>query len=98
MSFGQIRIKTGLRAGLKRVCGRVCPDTMNVGLKLFLAATGGTPLNRLLSTTRLGAAGARRDLRGSAGAAQRNLQRGRASPLREDPPAEEPGELPRDPD
>ena len=51
MSFGQIHIRTGLLVGLKRVCGRVCSDTMKVGLKRVFAATGGTPLNRLLDTT-----------------------------------------------
>ena len=55
MSFGQIHIKAGLLAGLKRVCGRVCPDTMKVGLKRVFAATGGAPLNRLLGTTTQGA-------------------------------------------
>ena len=51
MSFGQIHIKAGLLAGLKRVCGRVCSDTMKVGLKQVFAATGGAPLDRLLDTT-----------------------------------------------
>ena len=51
MSFGQIHIKAGLLAGLKRVCGRVCPDTMKVGFKQVFAATGGAPLDRLLDTT-----------------------------------------------
>ena len=55
MSFGQIHIKAGLLAGLKRVCGRVCPDTMKVGFKRVFAATGGAPLNRLPDTTNLGA-------------------------------------------
>jgi hypothetical protein len=45
MSFDQIRIKTGLRAGL--------PGHHECDLKHVFAATGMAPLNRLLATTRL---------------------------------------------